>query len=209
MFKYMDTGSMGLCEVDCFENKKKIIRRQITEIVQALDKEYSIRASREILENLKDISECKNANIIFCYVGRENEINTMPIIQYFLDLGKQVVVPKCVSKGIMEAYLIESSEDLEEGKYGILEPKIESTKRVSPDKIDLAIVPCITVNAQGYRLGYGGGFYDRYLLGTEAYRIVLCRERTLYEDIPVEDHDQKMNMVITENRIIKTDERIG
>ena len=71
-------------------------------------------------------------------------------------------VPKCISKGIMEVYKIRSFDDLEPGKYGILEPK-EGCEKISPKAIHLALIPCLSCSMKGERLGYGGGYYDRYL----------------------------------------------
>ena len=89
---------------------------------------------------------------------------------------------------------------MEAGKYGILEPGAE-TPVIQPEEINLAIVPCMSCSHDGRRLGYGGGYYDRYLVRTRAVKAVICRERIMRADIPVEPHDQLMDMVISEHGV--------
>ena len=103
----------------------------------------------------------------------------------------------------MEACEISSFADLESGAYGILEPK-EFCHPVMPETIDLCIVPCLCVGSSGVRLGYGGGYYDRYLtrLGTGTVCAALCRERTQGAEPPAESHDRPVDMVITEKQIM-------
>ena len=90
--------------------------------------------------------------------------------------------------------------DLVSGKYGILAPKLHCPL-VEPQDFDLAIVPCCTGNAKGQRLGYGGGYYDRYLPLVQCPTMLLCRSRLVTEDIPTEPHDQVMTYLVTEKGV--------
>ena len=117
------------------------------------------------------MTEYVKADTVLLYAGTERETDTEKIIRDALKAGKNVCLPKCTGEGIMDAYRIESMDDLLPGKYGILEP-VESCKMVEPGEIDFIMVPCATCNQQGYRLGYGGGYYDRYQIGRAS-----CRER--------------------------------
>ncbi|WP_419574139.1 5-formyltetrahydrofolate cyclo-ligase, partial [Ruminococcus sp.] len=112
---------------------------------------------------IKSLAEYKNADTIFCYVSTEKEINTIPLLQEILDSGKRLGVPKCTGKGIMDAYEIQNLEQLKIGSYGILEPGEECDIILDPTEIQFAIIPCISCNRKGERLGHGGGYYDRYL----------------------------------------------
>ena len=89
---------------------------------------------------------------------------------------------------------------MEAGKYGIMEPGAHAPV-IQAEKIKLAIVPCMSCSHDGRRLGYGGGYYDRYLGRTRAVKAVICRERIMRADIPVEPHDQMMDMVISEKGV--------
>ena len=106
-------------------------------------------------------------------------------------------MPLCVAKGVMEARQIRSLENLVPGKYGILEPGPDCPL-VAPEALDLALVPCSTGSRSGRRLGYGGGYYDRFLPRTTCPKALLCRGRLVREDIPTEDHDQLMDFLVTE-----------
>ena len=97
----------------------------------------------------------------------------------------------------MEARQIAGLGDLVSGRFGILAPKLQCPL-VAPEDIDLVVVPCATGDAQGRRLGYGGGYYDRYLPRTRCPALVLCRGQLVREGLPVEAHDVPMDYLATE-----------
>lgn len=178
--------------------QKKEMRELLKLRRENLDRNDCEAADEAILKHLKEMSEYRKAEVIFCYVSTPGEVNTWQLIREALQEEKRIVVPRCEAKGIMEACEISSLDDLEPGRWGIYEPK-ESCKRIRPDQIDLCAVPCIAADRRGVRLGYGGGYYDRYLPKTRASRAVLCREKMICENLPEESHDCLMDAVITEN----------
>lgn len=182
------------------EEQKKKLRKKIKEKTAGLEKTYCTQADEKICSRLMTLAEYKTAETIFCYVGTDREINTAPIIEAALAAGKRVGVPKCISKGIMEVYQIQNMNDLKVGAYGILEPKSKCA-HITPEEIQLGIIPCMTCSIDGIRLGYGGGYYDRYLEDTDFPRVVLCREKLTEKEIPHDIHDKKMHIVITEQEI--------
>ena len=145
----------------------------------------------------------KKLKLFSVFVGTEDEINTRPVLEDLLKRGKQVGVPKCISKGIMEVYKIRSFDDLEPGKYGILEPK-EGCEKISPKAIHLALIPCLSCSMKGERLGYGGGYYDRYLQQITGTQAVLCRTALMCDEIPMEAHDRTIDFVICEAGVLNT-----
>ncbi len=179
------------------ENRKQELRKLMQLQVSGLSQEYCIQADRAICQTVTGLDEYHEARTVFIFVGTKEEINTRPIITDALKQGKRVAVPKCISKGVMEACLIDSLDNLEAGSYGIQEPGNDAV-RVQPEEIDLAVIPCCTCSHTGKRLGYGGGYYDRYLGRVEGMKAVICRERIMRDDIPVEEHDQAVDMVISE-----------
>lgn len=179
------------------KEEKKRLRNKVMERISKLTKEYKIEADRKIYEKIINLKEYKEANTIFCFVNTEDEINTRVIIEDALKSGKRVGVPKCIGKGIMEVYEIKGESSLQDGKYGILEPKI-GCLLIKPEEIDFAIIPCVSCNREGYRLGYGGGFYDRYLANTKFHTAVICREKILCDHIPNNETDIKIDKVITD-----------
>lgn len=181
---------------------KQNLRKDIKQRLLLLSKEYKVESDRGIFDNIFSMDEYKNASTIFLFVGTHNEINTSVIIERALNDGKVVGVPKCVKLGLMNVHQVRSLEELTEGKYGIKEPK-STAKIINPEEIDLAFIPCLSCNEKGHRLGYGGGFYDKYLKNTNFTKAVLCRKELMYEDIPTGIYDVSMDIVINEHKIIR------
>ena len=191
---------MALEELNTSEDRKRALRREIKAAVAALDKGYTKEADLQIFRHVAGLPEYEQAGTLFCFVGTSSEIDTAPILEDALRRGKRVGVPRCISRGIMEVREIRSFRDLEAGKYGIMEPGAHAPV-IQAEEINLAIVPCMSCSHDGRRLGYGGGYYDRYLGRTRAVKAVICRERIMRADIPMEPHDQMMDMVISENGV--------
>lgn len=177
---------------------KQELRKQIAAEVKALSSEYCERADAAICAAVRGSELYKNANTIFCYIGTDREIDTKALLLAALSDGKRLALPLCVGKGIMEAREIRSLDDLVSGKFDIPAPG-ENCPLVMPEAFDLVIVPCSTGNYKGQRLGYGGGFYDRYLGKTNGPKVLLCRKELVKEDIPVEEHDLIMDYLVTED----------
>ena len=179
---------------------KAALRKQMLRIRAELSGPYCQEADRAILEKLMKLTVYRQADTLFLYVSMEDEVDTRKLLEHAFFQGKTVAVPRCLEKGVMGAYLIRNTEELRPGKYGIPEPQ-EGCRKINPKEIALAIIPCLACSEQGVRLGYGGGYYDRYLPQTDACKIVLCRERMLCDHIPSEPHDCPVDFIITEKRI--------
>lgn len=180
------------------KKEKKNLRESMKELSNSLDRDYMEAADSKIFEKLFSSDEYKNSKCIFTYVGNLPEINTRILIEQAFRDGKRVCVPYCVDKDIMQAHEIKSMNDLISGKFGILEPKIDECPMVGKEDIDFMVIPCCTANLQGHRLGFGRGYYDRYIEGTEAYKVLLIRQKQISEVIPMEEHDQIIENVISE-----------
>lgn len=181
---------------------KKEMRAELARRVKNLSPVYCREADEAICRLILQSDSYQGARTVFCYAGTEREIDTMRLIHMLLRDGKTVALPLCREKGVMEARRIEGMGDLVSGKYGILAPRL-TCPVVQPEEIDLVIVPGCTGNAQGRRLGYGGGYYDRYLPRTNCPAMMLCRHQLVREDIPVEAHDVDMDYLVTERGIVK------
>ncbi len=181
--------------------EKKQLRKAIKEKRNTLDRDICASSDMAIFEAIRTWDIYQNASVIFCFVGTEDEINTRPILEDILKRGKRIGVPKCIAKGIMEVYEIHSLDDLAPGKYDILEP-VDTCKKVPPEEIDLALIPCLSCSRDGRRLGYGGGYYDRYLNQITGTLAVLCRTALMCDEIPTEAHDKVMDFVICEEGIL-------
>lgn len=184
------------------KEQKKVLRQQIREKQKSLSANYCKTADLTICQRILALSEYANAKTMFCFVGTKDEINTEYLLRQAWKDGKRTIVPRCAAKGIMDAYEITSMDDLEEGQYGIREPK-DACPKVEPDEIDFAVIPCMSCDEKGYRLGHGGGYYDRYLEHTDFATAVVCREELMLPEVPVDIYDKQMDWVISEKKTIK------
>lgn len=181
---------------------KKGLRKEIKEKRFAMDLEQKKEADLIIEKNFLDLSAFVDCKSIFIYVSMEDEVNTLDIISKSLELGKKVYVPKVHNETkTMRALRIESLSDLNEsGAFGILEPSWE--KEELKGAVDIILTPGLAFDKKGGRLGYGGGFYDKFFkIHKESNRVVLSYEYQIVDEIPMEDYDERVNLIITEKNI--------
>ena len=144
----------------------------------------------------------KRAKTVLCYCSFDDEIDTYEILHTALAAGKTLCLPRTLGGGRMEARTVHTLDVLKRTKFGILEPG-EDCALVDPAQLDLCIVPCLAADLSGRRLGYGAGYYDRYLSETRAFRMLLCAEARLFSSIPTEPHDMACDMIVTEERVVR------
>ena len=177
--------------------EKQRLRRTMQALESGLSARYKEESSRAIAAHLLAMPEYQEAGTVFCFVGTDREINTRPILEDILAAGKRLCVPLCMGKGIMELRQVVDLRQLIPGAYGILEPPAD-TPLVAVDEVDFAVLPCLTCNHLGQRLGRGGGYYDRFLSHYRGGTVLLCREKLIREEIPLEPHDYPVPWVLTE-----------
>lgn len=181
---------------------KKAQRAKIKLRLENLPLEYCQMADKAICHRILTLKEYQEAPFIFCYISVNREVNIRPVIENAWVLGKRVAVPKCTEKGIMEAREICSWQDLAPGHYQIPEP-LASCRPVKPAEIAFAVIPCMSCDRMGNRLGHGAGYYDRYLLDTNFLTATVCREQLVLNHVYCESHDQPVDLVITESQIYR------
>lgn len=141
---------------------------------------------------------------VFVYVHFRSEVETLPLIEHFLAAGKTVSVPLTLRKEgrLLAVRITDPASQLRPGCFGILEPDKEQ-RAVNPAGIDLALIPGSVFDRRGGRLGYGGGFYDRFLSqnAPQALRAALAYAMQLVEQVPLEAHDQLMDILVTEEQL--------
>ena len=177
--------------------EKQQLRRTMQALESGLSARYKEESSRAIAAHLLAMPEYQEAGTVFCFVGTSREINTRPILEDILAAGKRLCVPLCVGKGIMELRQVTDLRHLIPGAYGILESPANAPL-VAVDEVDFAVLPCLTCNHLGQRLGRGGGYYDRFLAHYRGGAVLLCREKLIREEIPLEPHDYPVPWVLTE-----------
>ncbi|MEX0770760.1 MAG: 5-formyltetrahydrofolate cyclo-ligase [Balneolaceae bacterium] len=186
------------------QQEKKQIRSQYLQRRASFSEQQVTMKSRAVLEHLKSFEPIGRVVFIHCYlsIADRGEIDTFDVIGWLLTENKKVAVPKSDFKTKnMQHYLISNLESLTKNHLGIPEPA--GGVEISDDQLDLIIVPMVAADSNKNRLGYGEGFYDRFLARTNAVKIGLVYENCLMEDpLPVEEFDISMDYLVTEKRIL-------
>lgn len=158
-----------------------------------------------IISSLMNNKDYKNSKKIFIYIGFGTEINTLKYIDGFIKDGKEIYVPKVyLKRREIEAIRLTSLDMLERSKYGILEPINDEI--VDKEELDLIVVPGVAFDREGGRIGYGGGYYDKYFSRNNktVTNIALAYDCQMVNKVPVEEHDVKVDCIITEKEVIYT-----
>ncbi|MEA4891399.1 MAG: 5-formyltetrahydrofolate cyclo-ligase [Peptococcaceae bacterium] len=187
--------------------EKQRLRRQLLDLAKSLDARGREDSDKRILSRLADWQEYRRAKSLFLYVGLGWEIHTRPLILQALGAGKRIALPLCREKGRMEARWVTSLAQLKPsaGPLKLLEPSPECALAL-PEELGLLILPCLSCDFTGRRLGRGGGYYDRYLAaaresGAPFITAALCRELLLRPELPAGSHDQSVDFVVWEKGI--------
>lgn len=184
-------------------NTKTSIRLSQKQFRDALPKKEIAERSSRIFSNLLLVPEFFRADCIHTYVSsKNNEVDTHQLIRWLLKEKKRVVVPIVNAETkAMEHSEIFSLSELRQSSLGIFEPTIR--RIVKPSAIHVVIVPALAADRRGNRIGFGGGFYDRFLSATTVPSIVLAYNFQIIPDIPVESFDRRVSYIVTEDGVIK------
>ena len=177
------------------------MRKQLRADISSLPEKYLDESNDGIFRLVTTLKEFTDARNIMLYYSVEREPATIRIAEAALSAGKTVSFPYCFRSGIMQAAIVTDLSQLKPSMLNIPAPP-DSAPVIRPEDLDLVIVPALTYDKNGYRLGYGGGYYDRYLCGLAAFTAGLARQRLLSEELPVEQHDIAVNCVVTESAVL-------
>lgn len=183
-------------------DEKNLIRKQMKQLRADMTRTERFEKSMQIFEQLITVPEFKRADRIYTYVSMDNEIDTIMLIDYSLSLEKRVFVPRVSGKD-MEFYEISDISELNPGYMGIYEPDING-KEPDYSRTGFMCMPGLAFDKSYNRIGYGGGFYDRYLsVENKLYKAALAYEAQLLESIPAQDGDVRPDMIVTEESIYR------
>ena len=182
---------------------KAQIRTDIKAKLSAITESEWEAKCRSMRETLFSLKEWKQARMIAVTVSKRLEIPTRPIIEQAWKEGKQVCIPKCFPKtGAMEFRTFSGDDQLETVYAGLSEPIESLTEKVAQKDIDLVLVPGVAFDREGFRIGYGGGYYDRFLTGYAGRTVSLLFDCQLPDRIPRMPHDIQVDTIVTESEII-------
>lgn len=183
-------------------NKKEELRKSLLQKRASLSPEERRRKSKKIQEKFLSLDCYKKAKVVMFYLSLPTEVQTDEIIEKALLEGKKVAVP-CVKDGEIFPSLLTSLFQTEVGTLGIREPKEKIF--IPKDEIDLVVVPGCGFDSKGYRIGFGKGFYDRFLFQLKGRipLVALAFEHQIVNKVPRNKWDVQMDYVVTEERILK------
>lgn len=210
----------------CILHEKKNLRRQMLAIRDSIPQTLREEKSRRILDRLYQCTAYQGAEQILSYVSFRSEADTMPLLKRALGDGKKLYCP-FICGGEMVFYRVRSLSELSSGSYGILEPPAKEENRFCGEQAlragqseaaenstqILMVLPGAVFDKRGFRIGYGGGYYDKYLANMGELRekgvmtaAALLFLEQLVEELPGEAHDLPVDLLITEERVIYTAE---
>ena len=181
--------------------RKKELRREMQSEAKAMDAAERAECDEKIFAALVGTEEYKKAETVFTYVSIDSEIETRALLVRVLEDGKRLCVPRLSGK-VMEIKEVSDLSQFTPGTYNIPEPPSEAAD-VRPEEIDFSVIPCVTCNRKGERLGRGGGYYDRFLKDYKGAAAALCRESLMRSHIPLDEQDVNIPLVVTDRAIYR------
>lgn len=188
------------------EAKFSADKKELRSYIKIKRKSVENKAEKDSLvaQNLLSLNEIKNADTVLCYISLDDEICTDEIVRVLLDSGKSVGAPYCVdNNGNMDFYYITDFDDLRIQSFGVREPVIEKCKKVTSFDNTIIILPGLCFDLNGNRLGYGKGYYDRFLQIHSLISVGLCYNSLIVKKVPTDMYDKKADIIVTENDIIR------
>lgn len=178
--------------------EKKELRRRVREELSALSRSELVRGDGALFARFLALPQVEAAKTIFAFWGIPGrEPDTARLIGELVRRGKTVGLPRMLPEHRMEVRRYVPDRPLVKASFGISEPG-EDCPLVRREDIDLALVPAVCYDRRGFRLGFGGGYYDRWLENFSGVTVGLCREAVLRDRVPAEAHDAKVDILLTE-----------
>jgi 5-formyltetrahydrofolate cyclo-ligase len=182
--------------------EKERLRAQIRRQRRELGPAWRDRATPMLISRLEALPIFQRARCVQTYVALRHEVDTHALIRRMLREGKRVAAPRVVAGNELQQYFINDFSELHTGAFGILEPQPDPGRRAAAEQFDLVLVPGLAFDRAGHRLGAGKGYYDRFLSGIKAPKIALAFTFQIVEQVPVEAHDQRVDMIVTEKEVL-------
>ncbi len=188
---------------------KKSIRRDVLARRNSIPSDKRQEKDTIIMESLFSLPAFKEAKIISYFASFGSEVSTLPHIEKAMKMGKTIVLPRVdnINKRL-RLFEVHNLEELKPGTMNIPEPDVPPERERDINNVDLVIMPGVAFDLEGNRLGYGAGYYDRLLAGLNKNipRIAIAYEEQIVDSLPVESHDMKVHIIVTDKRVIKSGE---
>ena len=179
------------------------LRARYKKIRKECPPEIKSRLHKKISDRFLGLEEYTSCKTLFTFVSSDIEVDTIYIIEKALSDGKQVAVPKCTDKtGHMEFYYINSLNELKTGYFSILEPDTNICKKAD-SFTGLCIVPGLCFDYQGFRIGFGKGYYDRFLQRFKGTTVGICYSKCIEKELPKGAYDRSVDILVTDKFTIQ------
>ncbi|SHJ31621.1 5-formyltetrahydrofolate cyclo-ligase [Dethiosulfatibacter aminovorans DSM 17477] len=186
---------------------KKEIRKRILKKRREMDPAEAAEKSALIFDRITGLEEFRNAATVGLYLSFDNEVDTFELLKLLKESGKRIVVTYTESREVVliPVYINDIENDFVEGAWGYLEPKVDQLETAAEEDLDFVVVPGVVFDEERNRVGFGKGYYDKYLskLRDDAVTAAMAYEYQVLEKVPAESHDIKMKIIVTEDRIIR------
>jgi 5-formyltetrahydrofolate cyclo-ligase len=202
----MDETRREYDEATSVRDRKRYIRRSIHAVRRGLPEAERLARSRRVWERVAALSCYQHARVVLGYMAFDHEVLTDGLMQQAMASGKQLVLPMVLGdrQGLALYAIADLERDVAPGYRGILEPQPPRTRAVTPDTLELALIPGVAFDLRGGRLGFGVGFYDRLLseLPRDIPTVGLAFDFQVIPRLPLQPHDMLLDAIATETRII-------
>ena len=162
--------------------------------------------STKIINTIMELPEFIKSKNIMLYLNFNNEVDTTPLVTWCFNNGKTVIAPYCIqsTREIIPFEINNLTTDLTKSTFGVMEPKHDLLKKFDIDDIDLIIVPGVVFDKHCNRIGFGAGYYDRFLSkkSKEAITIGIAYDYQIIDEVPTDIYDVPLNFIVTQDRII-------
>ncbi len=183
---------------------KKTLRKKYKTLRKDLTKEEKNNKDTNIINNVLNMEQYKSCNTLLCFVSTKEEINTHPLINNALQKGKVVAVPYCTNEAkVMDFYIIKSINDLVIRTMDILEPNPKIHKKLIDFTNAFCVVPGFCFDEKGYRIGYGGGYYDVFLSKHSLLKVGICYDYGKVKKLKYDDYDIPVDYIVTNHLVYK------
>lgn len=180
-------------------SRKAALRRVLRARAAALDPAYRRESSEAVCRRLAELPAFAGAERVLAFYGTPRELDTTPFLRSVLRLGKTLLLPRCEPGHALSLRVVYSLEaDLAPGAYGLTEP-LPSCPALPPERVDFAVIPCLSMDRAGRRLGQGGGYYDRLLPRLRCEAVCVCPAALVSASLPHEEHDAFCSLYLTES----------
>lgn len=181
------------------KEQKNILRSKHKKIRLNCSEEIKTQLDNVLTQKFLELDEYKKSEIVFAFVSTKIEVNTLEILQRVIDDKKILALPKCrQNEPIMDFYEVTNLNLLDKGAYSIYEPNSEKCKKVTDFSSGICLVPGLAFDLSGYRIGFGKGYYDRFLINFFGTTVALCYSKCIEPKIPVGIFDKSVDILITE-----------